>query len=174
MQKGLIQIYTGQGKGKTTAALGQAIRMFGAGKKVAFIYFDKGGEAYNERHVLDQLGIPYFSFGRDRRRANGTFDFSVTEADIEMAQKSMAKLREIDTTYNLIVLDEVRNAIRLNMMPLETLLTYLEAKPAALDLVLTGQELPDELAQRADLITEMQLKKHHMYNGIPAREGIEW
>jgi len=172
---GKIQIYHGQGKGKTTAALGQAIRAFGNDKKVAFIYFDKGGDDYNERKVLDKLGIPYFSFGRNRRRENGTFDFSMTPDDLTMAQQSMAMLDKIDEDFDLIVLDEVLNAIRLNMMGVKDLTDYLTTrKPQNLELIITGQGLPDEIKEKADLITEMRLDKHYMYSGTPAREGIEW
>lgn len=172
---GKVQVYHGQGKGKTTAALGAAIRAFGNGKKVALIYFDKGGDDYNERKVLDKLGIPYFSFGRNRRRENGTFDFSMIPEDLEMAKESMAKLEEIDEEFDLIVLDEVLNAIRLKMMSVNDLLDYLTMrKPQNLELILTGQGLPDEIKDKADLITEMKLDKHYMYSGTPAREGIEW
>ena len=171
----MLQIYTGNGKGKTTAALGQAIRAFGNGKKVAFIYFDKGGDNYNERRVLEKLEIPYFSFGRERRRPNGTFDFSFTPEDEKMAADSMQQLRKIQNNYDLIVLDEILNAIRLNMMTLESFVEYLKnEKPEKLELIATGQGLPKELEEIADLVTEMKLVKHYMYNGVPAREGIEW
>lgn len=172
---GLIQVYYGDGKGKTTAALGQGIRAHGNGKRVAFIYFDKGGENYNERHVLKQLGISFFSFGRDRRRADGSFDFSRTQADVEMAQQSLTKLQEIDSEYDLIVLDEVLNAIRLEMLSVSELIKYLDTeKPKQLELVLTGRGLPPEIAERADLITEIKLEKHYFEKGIGAREGIEY
>jgi cob(I)alamin adenosyltransferase len=172
---GLIQVYYGDGKGKTTAALGQAIRAFGNGKKVGLIYFDKGGDDYNERKVLDKLGIPYFSFGRNRRRDNGTFDFSFLPDDLEMAKESMAILREIDEEFDLIVLDEVLNCIRLKMMEAGEIVDYIKTeKPKNLELILTGRGLSDEIKEIADLITEMKLHKHYMYNGVPAREGIEW
>ncbi len=171
---GLVQVYYGDGKGKTTAALGQAIRAFGNGKRVALIYFDKGGNNYNERSVLEKLGIPYFSFGRDRRSADGSFDFSLRQEDIDMAVQSMAKLREIGDQYDLIVLDEVLNAIRLQMMSADDLLRYLDEKPKHLEIILTGRGLPPEIAQRADLITEIKLEKHYFEKGVGAREGIEY
>lgn len=172
---GLIQIYYGEGKGKTTAALGQVIRSHGNGKKVALMYFDKGGDDYNERRVLESCGISYFAFGRNRRRQNGTFDFSITQEDCDMAQEAMTTLRAIHNQYDLIVLDEVLNVIRLNMMSVDDLVSYLDTeKPQTLELILTGQGLPDALKERADLITEMKLHKHYMYAGVPAREGIEW
>lgn len=171
---GKVQVYYGDGKGKTTAALGQAIRAFGNGRRVAFIYFDKGGENYNERKVLDQLGIKYYSFGRDRRSPDGGFDFSLREEDVMMARQSLAKLKEIENDYDLIVLDEVLNAIRLKMMTEDDLIRYLENKPAQLELVLTGRGLPGALRERADLVTEMKLEKHYFDQGLGAREGIEY
>jgi cob(I)alamin adenosyltransferase len=171
---GMVQVYYGDGKGKTTAALGQGIRAFGNGKRVAFIYFDKGGDNYNERIVLEKLAIPYFSYGRDRRSSDGSFDFSLRQEDIDMATQSMAKLREIGDQFDLIVLDEVLNAIRLQMMATDDLLKYLNSKPEQLEIILTGRGLPPEIAQRADLITEVKLEKHYFEKGVGAREGIEY
>lgn len=172
---GQIQVYYGDGKGKTTAALGQALRAFGAGKKVALIYFDKGGSHYNERSVLDILKIPYFVFGRDRIDAEGKFDFSVIDEDLKMAADAMEKLKRIDKEFDLIVLDEVLNAIKLEMMDVNVLTEYLDTqKPQNLEIILTGRGLPPEIEERADLITEMKLVKHYFYKGVGSREGIEW
>lgn len=172
---GQVQVYFGDGKGKTTAALGQALRAFGAGRNVGLIYFDKGGLHYNERTVLDQLDIPYYVFGRDRIDAAGKFDFSVVEEDINMAAEAMDQLKEIDQVFDLIVLDEVLNAIKLKMMDVSVLVDYLDhQKPKELELIITGRGLPPEIQQRSDLITEMKLQKHYFYKGIGSREGIEW
>ena len=151
------------------------MRAFGNGKKVAIIFFDKGGQDYNERKVLEKLGIDYFSFGRDRRLIEGIFDFSLKYQDLEMAQKSMAKLREIHNDYDLIVLDEVLNAVRLQMMPLQGLLDYLDKElPKNLELVLTGRGQFAELEERADLVSEMKMIKHYFQKNLPARKGIEY
>ncbi len=171
----MIQVYYGDGKGKTTASLGLAIRALGSGKKVAIIFFDKGGENYNERKILDKLGIAYFSYGRDRRLANGRFDFSLKHEDLQMAKESMAKLLEIHHNYDLIILDEVLNVVRLKMMPLEELLDYLDNQmPKILELILTGRGLWPEISERADLVTEMKMIKHYFQKNLPAREGIEY
>ncbi|MDO8668747.1 MAG: cob(I)yrinic acid a,c-diamide adenosyltransferase [Candidatus Buchananbacteria bacterium] len=171
----MIQVYYGDGKGKTTAALGLSIRALGSGQKVAIIFFDKGGQNYNERKILDNLGIAYFSYGRDRRLSNNRFDFSLKDEDLAMAQKSMAQLLKIHHDYDLIVLDEVLNAIRLKMMPLQELLDYLDNKlPPNLELVLTGRGLWPEISERADLISEMKMIKHYFQKKLPAREGIEY
>lgn len=171
----MIQVYYGDGKGKTTASLGLSIRALGSGKKVAIIFFDKGGENYNERKILENLGIAYFSFGRDRRLSNGRFDFSLKVEDLQMAEQSMSKLNEIHHDYDLIVLDEVLNAIRLKMMPLEKLLNYLDnQRPKNLELVLTGRGLWPEISERADLVSEIKMIKHYFDKAIPARPGIEF
>src|SRR3989344_1467693 len=171
----MIQIYFGDGKGKTTAALGLAMRAFGQGQKVAIIFFDKGGHDYNERKVLEKLGIDYFSFGRDRRLIEGIFDFSLKNEDLLMAEKSLAKLKEIHNNYDLIVLDEVLNAIRLKMMPLAELVGYVDKElPKNLELVLTGRGRFAELEERADLVSEMRMIKHYFQKNLPARKGIEY
>jgi cob(I)alamin adenosyltransferase len=172
---GMTQVYYGDGKGKTTAALGLALRAVGSGHRVAVIFFDKGGDNYHERKVLADIGVDYFSYGRNRRYPNNKFDFSVIDSDREMAKQSMDKLREIDHDYDLIVLDEVLNAIRLKMMSVSDLTTYLDSgKPKTLELVLTGRGLPEEIAQRADLISEMKMAKHYFEKQVPPREGIEF
>jgi len=172
---GMVQVYYGDGKGKTTAALGQALRAFGAGKKAALIYFDKGGTHYNERTVLDKLGIKYFVFGRDRIDSAGKFDFSIIEDDKRMALEAIEQMKAIQNEYDLIVLDEVLNAIKLKMMSLDVLVEYLDTqKPQNLEIILTGRGLPAEIEEIADLITEMKLVKHYFYKGVGSREGIEW
>ena len=171
----MIQVYYGDGKGKTTASLGLVIRALGSGLKPAIIFFDKGGDNYNERKILDKLGIAYFSFGRDRRSSDGRFDFSFRPEDLVMAQNSMAKLKEIHNHYDLIILDEVLNVVRLKMMPLEELLNYLDdQKPKDLELVLTGRGIWPEIEERADLVTEMKMIKHYFEKKVPARNGIEY
>lgn len=171
----MIQVYYGDGKGKTTASLGLAVRAKGYNQKVAIIFFDKGGENYNERKILNQLGIDYFSFGRDRRLANGRFDFSLKDEDLVMAQTSMSKLKEIHHDYDLIILDEVLNVVRLKMMPLAELLDYLDnLLPKGLELVLTGRGIWPEIEERADLISEIKMIKHYFQKEVPARPGIEF
>ncbi|NCN07577.1 cob(I)yrinic acid a,c-diamide adenosyltransferase [Candidatus Falkowbacteria bacterium] len=171
----MIQVYYGDGKGKTTASLGLVLRAKGFGSKVAIIFFDKGGDNYNERKILEDLGIDYFSFGRDRRSSDGRFDFSLESEDLDMAQQSMAKLLDIQHNYDLIVLDEVLNAVRLKMLPLVDLLDYLDnSLPQDLELILTGRGLWPEIEARADLITEMRMVKHYFEQKVPARAGIEF
>ncbi|MCX6785182.1 MAG: cob(I)yrinic acid a,c-diamide adenosyltransferase [Candidatus Komeilibacteria bacterium] len=176
---GKIQIYTGNGKGKTTAALGLGIRAAGRSKKVAIIYFDKGGDNYGERRILDQLKgkIDYFVFGRNRiDPITNKFEFGVKEIDKEEAQKALmlAKQFLIEQAYDLLILDEVNPSLALGMFEVADLLAVLGAKTPTTELVLTGRQAAAEILAKADLVTEMTLVKHYFYSGTGAREGIEY
>jgi len=172
---GLVQVFTGDGKGKTTAALGELIRAHGAGKKCAIIFFDKGGEHYSERSTLDQLGIDWFAYGRDRIESSGRFDFSVTDEDKTAAAQGFEKLQSLfDQNYDLIVLDEINSTTDLGMLEAAEVVSILENKPEKLELVLTGRNAPDGFLELAHLVTKMQLKKHYFYSGVKAREGLDY
>lgn len=179
--RGKIQIYTGHGKGKTTAALGLAIRALGRDKKVAIVYFDKGGDHYGERKILDKLkataNLNYFVFGALRfNPEEKTFRFGVEDQDKEEANKALAKVEQLfkEDNLDLLILDEINSTIVLGMLKLEPVLALLEKKPENLELVLTGRDAPQELLDKADLVTEMKLIKHYFYQGQEAREGIEF
>lgn len=176
---GKIQVYTGNGKGKTTAALGLCIRALGRGKKAAIIYFDKGGNNYGERRFLDELKgrLDYFPFGRNRiDPVTNKFEFGVKEIDKEESQKALALAKKFlaEQTYDLLVLDEVNPSLALEMFALEDLLAVLAAKTPHTELVLTGRNAHPEILAKANLVTEMTLVKHYFYDGIMAREGIEY
>ncbi len=174
---GLVQVFTGNGKGKTTASLGEVIRAVGAGKRATIIYFDKGGTThYSERAVLERLGIPYVATGRDRiDPVTGRFDFSIQPIDKEEAERGLAAVRQMFTDgYDLIVLDEVNSTTDLGMMSVEEVLAVLDTKPDMTEVVLTGRNAPQAFLDRAHLVTEMGLKKHYFYSGVPAREGIDY
>lgn len=177
---GKIQIYTGEGKGKTTAALGLVIRALGRGKKCAIVYFDKGGNHYGERNILEKLkgdNFNYYVFGAPRfDPANKTFRFGVETIDKAEADSALKKVEELfnQNGLDLLVLDEINSTIALGMLELEKFLGVLANKPAALELVLTGRNAPQELLNSADLVTEMKLVKHYYYQGFEAREGIEY
>ena len=174
---GLVQVFTGNGKGKTTAALGGVIRAVGAGKKVAIIYFDKGGNThYSERAILDRLNIPFIATGRDRiDPVTGRFDFSIQQIDRDEAHRGLEVVRELfKQPYDLIVLDEVNSTTDLGMMSVEEVLAVLDEKPDATEIVLTGRNAPQAFLDRAHLVTEMCLRKHYFYSGVQAREGVDY
>lgn len=177
----MLQIYTGNGKGKTTAALGLAVRAVGAGKRVGIIYFDKGGEThYNERVVLRERfanEITIVPTGLDRIDAvTNEFRFGVTEADKKEAHRGLTLAREwiASKKFDLIILDEINSTTALGMLAAEDVLDMLRARPSELELVLTGRDAPEAFKELADLITDMTLVKHYFYDSVPAREGIDY
>lgn len=176
---GKIHVYTGYGKGKTTASLGLAIRACGWGKKVAIIYFDKGNTDYGERKILDQLNdqITYYITGRNRiDLQSGKFIFEVEEIDKQEAARALRILADLfnEPSWDMLILDEINKAINLGMVEINEFLILLDHKPKYLELVLTGRDAHPLILERADLITEMKLVKHYFYQGVPAREGIEY
>jgi len=174
----MLHIYYGDGKGKTTASVGLAVRATGAGLATSIHFFDKGGNNYAERAGLQQLGIGVHVSGRDRIDAAGRFDFSILPEDRQMALDGLAvAAAEIQKLpKGLVVLDEALNCIRLKMLTEQEVLDAVAPAigSAELDVVLTGRGLPDEIAERADLITEMKLRKHYFEIGQQSRSGIEY
>ncbi len=173
----MIHIYTGDGKGKTTAALGLAIRATGAGLKTAIIYFDKGGAHYSERKLLKKIGIDFFASGLDRvDKKTGRFRFGVITEDKKEARRGLAAAGKLlkSGKYDLVILDEINPAVNLKMLTLEEVLAVIKGKPRATELVLTGRNAPKEFLELADLRTEMKLVKHYFYKGIRARRGIDY
>lgn len=174
---GLIQVFTGNGKGKTTAALGEAMRAASVGKRVGIVFFDKGGDHYSERLLLDTIpNIEYIATGRDRIDAvTGRFDFSVVELDKTEARRGLDVVEAFLTAeYDLVIADELNSCVSLNMLTVEEVLATIEQKPPQTELVLTGRNAPEALVQKAHLVTEMRLIKHYFYSGVPAREGLDY
>lgn len=168
--KGYIQIYTGNGKGKTTAALGLSLRAVCAGKKVFFGQFVKGMK-YSELNAVNYL--PNFTleqFGRN------TFIFgNPTKADIEVAKEGLRKAEEALTSgqYDVVVLDEINIAIFYELFTVEEVIEMLDKKTENVEVILTGRYANDKLIEKADLVTEMREIKHYYTQGVPARKGIE-
>ncbi len=182
---GLVQVFTGNGKGKTTAGLGEAIRALGAGRKVGIVYFDKGGTShYNERKFLDSLAtihdprstIHYVATGRDRiDPKTNRFDFSIQEIDRTEAKRGLAEVRKMfKGDYDVVILDEINSTTDLGMLKVEDVLSLLQEKPDRLELVMTGRNASEAFLERADLVTEMKLRKHYFYSGVKAREGLDF
>jgi cob(I)alamin adenosyltransferase len=175
---GLIHVTTGNGKGKTTSALGTVIRALGAGKRVGVVSFDKGGEDhYSERVLLRGIDrLDYVVTGRDRiDPETGRFDFSIQQVDKEEAQRGLQSVKKMFAEgYDLIVLDEINSTTALGMLEEEQVLTMLNEKPESTELILTGRNAPQSFIDRAHLVTEMKLRKHYYYSGVQAREGIDY
>ncbi|MDI7260041.1 MAG: cob(I)yrinic acid a,c-diamide adenosyltransferase [Thermodesulfobacteriota bacterium] len=173
MEKGLIQVYTGNGKGKTTAALGLALRAVGHGLKVLIIQFMKGTLKYGELESAQNLA-PYLTikpFGRETFVSKATPD----AIDIQLAQEgfSLAKKAIESSEYDIVILDEINIAIDYELIPLSDLLHLLDSKPDTVELVLTGRNARPEIMEKADLVTEMVERKHYYKKGTKARKGIE-
>ena len=168
---GLVQIYTGDGKGKTTAALGLAIRAAGHNFKVAIIHFMKLW-GYGEVTSLKRLDIDLFRYG--------TREFVDPEnpspIDLEQANKAISKAEELieRANYDVLILDEINVALDFNLIPLEKVVDLLDKKPDNLELVLTGRNCPQELIERADLVSTIDEIKYPFQKGLKARKGIEY
>ncbi|KKW31371.1 MAG: Cob(I)alamin adenosyltransferase [Candidatus Uhrbacteria bacterium GW2011_GWA2_52_8d] len=174
---GLIQLFTGNGKGKTTAALGEVLRVVGAGKRAAVIFFDKGGEHYMERMVLEKLGVLWFAFGRDRiDPVTGRFDFTITEEDRRLGREGLSKAINYvrSDIIDLLVLDEINSSTDLGIIMEQDVLEFLDTQPEHTEIVLTGRNAPQSFIDRAHLVTEMRLRKHYFYSGVKAREGLDY
>ncbi|PIQ67675.1 cob(I)yrinic acid a,c-diamide adenosyltransferase [Candidatus Uhrbacteria bacterium CG_4_10_14_0_2_um_filter_41_7] len=176
---GLIHILHGEGKGKTTSALGTAIRCAGSGRRVKIIYFDKGGAGhYSERAILDQIqNIDYTVTGRDRIHSiTGRFDFSIQQVDRDEAERGLQIARQDLTTgdYDLVVLDEINSTTDLGMLDVSVVLSVLKSRNKGVEVVLTGRNPAPEFLIEANLISNVGSERHYFYSGVPAREGIDF
>lgn len=173
LEQGLVQVYTGNGKGKTSAAFGLALRAIGRGLKVYVIQFIKGGFDYGELYIVDKLpNLTLKAFGRGR---------FVTEKppekeDVELAQEALVLAEEVvkGGEYDIVVLDEVNVALNLKLIRIEKVLELIKNKPEHVELVLTGRYASDEIIEAAHLVTEMKEVKHPYSSIHQARKGIEY
>jgi len=167
----MIQIYTGNGKGKTTAAIGLAIRAAGAGMKVYIAQFIKKG-CYNEIKVLKKIkNIKLEQFGR------GCFIKSAAALkDKQLAAAGFKKVKQavFAKKYDLIILDELNICLKLKLLPLKEVVNLIKSTPKRVELVLTGRNCPAEIIKLADLVSVIQDKKHYYKSGVKARRGIEF
>jgi cob(I)alamin adenosyltransferase len=171
--KGLISVFTGNGKGKTTAALGLVFRALGHGKRVCFIQFIKGKWKTGESLLADTFSekLDFHTMGRGFTR-----DSTDPEKDRQLAREAwdFAVHAIVGNQYDMIVLDELTYLIRYNMVEENQILSVLSKKPAEMHLVITGRYASEGLLNNADLITEMTAVKHPYTSGLPAQKGFEY
>ena len=172
VRQGYVQIYTGDGKGKTTAALGLIVRALGQGLRPAVLQFMKSDPSWGEIVTLKKLGVPVAQCGLDHWVLQG----EASEADLGAAAAGLAKARAMvgSGDYELVVLDELITAVFFELIPVADVLAMMAAKPSAVELVMTGRRAPAVLVAAADLVTEMRPLKHYYDAGIEARPGIEY
>lgn len=172
-RKGYIQVYTGDGKGKTTAALGLALRAAGHGMKVYIGQFLKG-QTYGELLSVKKLS-PLIKIEQFGRRGFIHVTRNPDEADIKRAKRGLKKCLEamLSKKYRIIILDEINVAVDFNLLSQEDVHKFLDQKPVEVEIILTGRFAPASILKRADLVTEMKEKKHYYQKGVRARDGIE-
>lgn len=172
LEKGYIQIYTGDGKGKTTAALGLAMRAVGAGFKVYIAQFLKGMKYSEHKTIAEKFKteITLEQFGTDKYiRGNPEPEH------IEVCKRGFKRIKEVlkSGEFDVVILDEIIIVLFFKIMTIEDILEIIILKPNNVELILTGRRAPQELIDRADLVTEMKEIKHYYQKGVQARKGIE-
>ncbi len=172
-ERGLVIVHTGKGKGKTTAAMGMALRCAGHGFKVGIVQFVKGAWNTGERRALESFGdlVTFKAMGegftwetQDRAR-----DIAAAEAAIKAAGQMIR-----DPSFRMVILDELNIVLRYDYLPVAAVLELLDEKPEQTHVVITGRNAPPEILERADLVTEMTLVKHPFAAGVKAQPGVEF
>jgi cob(I)alamin adenosyltransferase len=173
IEKGLLIVHTGTGKGKSTAAFGLALRMLGRGKRVGVVQFIKGAWQSAERDALETFGaqVSWHTMGE-----GFTWDTQDLKRDIAAAERAWAKAQELmaDPTLALLILDELNIALRYDYLDLKSVIATLGARRPDLHIVVTGRNAKPDLIAAADLVTDMNLVKHHFAAGVKAQPGIEF
>ena len=173
LEKGLLIVHTGTGKGKSTAAFGLALRMLGRGKRVGVVQFIKGAWRSAERDALAKFGdqVSWHSMGE-----GFTWETQDLARDMAAAERAWAKAQELmaDPSFALVILDELNIALRYDYLPLNKVVAALKARQPELHVVVTGRNAKPALIEAADLVTDMTLVKHHFAAGVKAQEGIEF
>ncbi|MGI6704629.1 MAG: cob(I)yrinic acid a,c-diamide adenosyltransferase [Clostridia bacterium] len=176
LEKGLIQVYTGDGKGKTTAALGQALRAVGAGYRVYMVQFLKGGST-GELEAAKRLEPEFRIFRFEKERG---FFWTLSDSEKKELKSEVNEafefIREVvrGEKCNILILDEVMGILHNGLLTVDEVCNLLEQKPDKMEIILTGRDVPEKIKEMAHLVTEMRLVKHPFDRGIGSREGIEW
>lgn len=171
-KKGFIHVYTGNGKGKTTAAIGLGVRASGAGLRVLMVQFMKG-RRYSELDALQHLrNFTVKQFGRDEFVSKE----KPAQVDIDLAAEGLAYAKEMiaQNTYDLVILDEINVAVDYQLIRVQDVVDLIQHKPEALELVLTGRYATPEVMKHADLVSEILEIKHPYQKGVLSRKGIDW
>ena len=173
IEKGLIIVHTGKGKGKSTAAFGMVFRSLGHGHKIGIVQFVKGAWATGERDILTRFGdlVTFKTMGE-----GFTWETQDRQRDIAAAKAAWAEAKKMiaDESYNLVLLDELNIVLRYGYLPLDEVIAALRAKPEMTHVIVTGRNAKDALIEIADLVTEMTQIKHPFRSGVKAQEGIEF
>ena len=174
IEKGLLMVHTGTGKGKSTAAFGLALRMIGRGRKVGVVQFIKGAWSTGEKIALESMApdmVEWHALGE-----GFTWETQDKERDIAACRKAWETAVAImaNPEFGLVVLDELNIALRYDYLSLDEVLAGLDARPNDLHVVVTGRNAKAPLVEAADLVTEMTLVKHHFKAGVKTQEGIEY
>ena len=174
----MLIIITGNGKGKTTSAIGTAIRGIGWGKKTAIVFFDKGGSHYGEQNIFDflQENISVHRYGQQRfDEQNQTFRFENENGDHKEVQKGIQKTLELyKDDYFLIICDELINCLNSNLTNEQSVRELIDKRPDNTHLILTGRNAPDWLIKKADLVSEIKEVKHYFKKGVEAIKGLDY
>lgn len=176
MEKGLVQVYTGEGKGKTTAAIGQGIRAYGRGKTVYMVQFLKSSET-GEITTLKKLEPGFRLFRFEKQRG---FIWNLSREEVEELKVDIANAVSFvrDTLRNnccdVLILDEIMAVLRNGLIEIKEVLDIIKNKPENVELILTGRNVPEELIEVADYVSQIDCIKHPFQKGITAREGIEY
>jgi len=173
IEKGLLIVHTGTGKGKSTAAFGLALRMLGRGRRIGVVQFIKGAWHSAERDALARFGeqVAWHTMGE-----GFTWETQDLKRDVAAAERAWAKARELmaDPAFGLVILDELNIALRYEYLDLSMVVAALSERRSDLHVVVTGRNAKPELIAAADLVTEMTLVKHHFAAGVKAQPGIEY
>ena len=173
IEKGLLMVHTGPGKGKTTAALGMAVRMMGHGRKVGIVQFVKGAMTTGEKVIFDAFPdlVEFKPMGE-----GFTWDTQDRARDIAVAREGWDEVRRMiaDPSYAMVIADEINIVLRYDYLPLDEVLAGFAARPAMTHVVATGRNAPEALIAAADLVTEMGLVKHPFRGGVKAQAGVEF
>ncbi len=175
LKNGLIVVFTGNGKGKTTAAMGQALRAVGQGMKVLMLQFIKGTWEYGELESIKRFDPDFVikPLGKGFIRSKSKLDDKEAIENINQSWQQ-AENEIYSDRYDMVILDEINYVIDFGMLPVDKMLTLLEKKPSRLHIVLTGRNAHEKVIEKADLVTEMKEIKHQYSKGIKAQKGIEF